>query len=219
MKDRRAVIYCWSESDVIPFEKEDGDYIICADSGTEYAKRTGAKPDVILGDFDSSKRPARTDAFETVVLPKEKDDTDALFAARFALNKGFKRIYLAGGLGGRLDHTLGAIAVLRFIEKNGAECVISDGKTRVSMIRSETEKRFDFSEKTEYVSVFPSEGESKGVEIRGFKYSLSNFDLTSDFPIGVSNEPLFGKDGYIKAGKGDLIAVEIFKQQIIKERR
>ncbi|MBO4391966.1 MAG: thiamine diphosphokinase [Clostridia bacterium] len=210
MKERRAIIYCWSESDLVPFEKEDGDYIICADSGTEYAKRLGVKPDAVIGDFDSSKKPSVTDDFETVVLPHEKDDTDALFAARFALNKGFKKIYLAGGLGGRLDHTLGAIAVLRFIEKNGAECVICDGKTRVSLIRSETEKRFVYSENTEYVSVFPSEGESQCVEIRGFKYCLNGFNITSDFPIGVSNEPVSGEDGYIKAGKGDLIAVEIF---------
>ena len=147
MKDRRAVIYCWSESDVIPFEKEDGDYIICADSGTEYAKRTGAKPDVILGDFDSSKRPARTDAFETVVLPKEKDDTDALFAARFALNKGFKRIYLAGGLGGRLDHTLGNLFLLIMLKEKVLSGVMRDDYSEMTFVDDKgafVEDRFSY---------------------------------------------------------------------------
>ena len=211
MNDKRAVIYCWSESDRLPFEKSEDDFIICADSGIRYARRVGVKPDVILGDFDSSPRPEKSYGAEIITLPKEKDDTDALFAARIALDRGFKKIYLAGGLGGRLDHTLGAISVLRFIEKNGAECVICDGFTRVTLIRSHTVKKFAYSEKTAYVSVFPSNGESLGVSITGFKYTLCNYNLTSEFPIGVSNEPVFGKDGFIGAGHGDLIAVEIFK--------
>ena len=53
MKNKRAIIYCWSESDILPFDKEDGDFIICADSGIDYAKRVGVLPDVVLGDFDS----------------------------------------------------------------------------------------------------------------------------------------------------------------------
>jgi thiamine pyrophosphokinase len=211
MQNKRAIIYCWSESDLIPFEAEKGDFIICADSGIKYAQRTGVFPDVVLGDFDSSERPSATAEFETISLPSEKDDTDALFAARLALDRGFKKIYLAGGLGGRLDHTLGAIAVLRFIEKNGAECVICDGKTRVSLIRAGSEKKFDCSGRDAYISVFPSEGVSDGVDIQGFKYELTDYRLTSYFPIGVSNEPVRDKTGLIKAGMGDLIVVEIFK--------
>lgn len=211
MKNKRAIIYCWSESDILPFDKEDGDFIICADSGIDYAKRVGALPDVVLGDFDSSDKPPETSEFQTIVLPVEKDDTDALFAARFALEKGFEKIFLAGGIGGRLDHTLGAIAVLRFIEKNGAECIICDGKTRISLIHAHTVKKIAYDPKTAYISVFPSEGESEGVDIKGFKYSLHDFHLTSFFPIGVSNEPLVGTDGYIGAGSGDLIVTEIFR--------
>ncbi len=210
-KNKRAIIYCWSESDILPFEKEDGDYIICADSGINYAKRVGVVPNVVLGDFDSSNKPTESSEFQTIVLPVEKDDTDALFAARFALEKGFDKIFLAGGIGGRLDHTLGAIAVLRFIEKNGAECIICDGKTRISLIHANTVKKISYNPKTAYISVFPSEGESSGVDIEGFKYSLHGFHLTSFFPIGVSNEPVAGLDGYIKAGSGDLIVTEIFR--------
>ena len=211
MKNKRAIIYCWSESNILPFEKEDGDFIICADSGIDYANRVGATPDVVLGDFDSSKKPEAEAGFQTIILPVEKDDTDALFAARFALEKGFEKICLAGGIGGRLDHTLGAIAVLRFIEKNGAECVICDGKTRISLIRAHTVKKIEYDPNTAYVSVFPSEGDSDGVDIKGFKYSLQGFHLTSSFPIGVSNEPVPASDGYITAGSGDLIVTEIFR--------
>ena len=211
MSCKRAIIYCWSESDRAPFEHRDGDFIICADSGINYAKRLGVRPDIVLGDFDSATRPEEKSLFDVITLPTEKDDTDALFAARTALSKGYREIYIAGGLGGRLDHTLGAISVLRFIENEGAECVISDGKTRVSFVRSGTEKVFPFDENVEYISVFPSHGKSCGVDIKGLKYSLDDFELTSEFPIGVSNEYVLGQDGRIKAGDGDLLIVEILR--------
>lgn len=212
MSNKRAIIYCWSESDRMPFEPSDGDIVICADSGINYARRVGVRPDIVLGDFDSSERPEGTDnPFDIIALPREKDDTDALYAARTALAEGCDKIYLAGGLGGRLDHTLGAISVLRFIEKEGAECVICDGKTRVSLVRSGTEKKFEYDANVEYISVFPSNGKSFGVKIKGLKYSLENFELTSDFPIGVSNEYVFGQDGFISSENGDLLIVEILK--------
>ena len=209
MIDKRAIIYCWSDSERIPFEPEIGDLIICADIGTEYARKSGVEPAVIIGDFDSAEKPSASSEYEIISLPREKDDTDALFAARYALERGYRRIYLAGGLGGRLDHTLGAIAVLRFIEKNGAECIISDGRTRVSLVRSLCVKLFPYTGNVKYISVFPSGDRSDGVFINGFKYNLDNYDLNSEFPIGVSNEPVKGQDGIIKAGKGDILVVEI----------
>ncbi|MBO5037070.1 MAG: thiamine diphosphokinase [Clostridia bacterium] len=211
MSNKRAIIYCWSESDRLPFEPSEGDFIICADSGIDYANRVGVRPDIVLGDFDSAERPDDSSLFDIISLPTEKDDTDALYAARTALEKGYEKIYLAGGLGGRLDHTLGAISVLRFIEKEGAECVISDGLTRLCLIRANTEKEFPFDEKVKYISVFPSQGRSCGVYIEGLKYTLDNFDLTSEFPIGVSNEYVPGKDGLIRSGDGDLLIVEIMR--------
>ncbi|MBE6896912.1 MAG: thiamine diphosphokinase [Ruminococcaceae bacterium] len=212
MKDKRAIIYCWSESDRIPFEHCDGDFIICADSGIDYARRVGVRPNIVLGDFDSSDRPAKSDgSFDIISLPREKDDTDALYAARTALAEGFGKIYLAGGLGGRLDHTLGAISVLRFLEKEGAECIICDGKTKISFVRAGTVKRFMYDENVEYISVFPSNENASGVTIKGLKYSLDNFELTSEFPIGVSNEYVSKQDGYIGSEKGDLLIIEIFR--------
>ena len=210
-KSGKAVIFCWSESDRLPFEISKDDFIICADSGSDYAARLGISPDLVLGDFDSSSKPGDNSDCKTIVLPAEKDDTDAMYAARCALANGYSRIFLAGGLGGRLDHTLGALSVMRFLNKNGAVCEISDGYTAVFQIPSGRTHMIPYEENIRYISVFPSEERSSGVNIKGLKYPLNNYELRSDFPIGVSNEPIPGTDAEIKAGDGDLIVILIRK--------
>jgi len=210
-KYKRAVIFCWSESDRIPFEINKSDFIICADSGSNYAKRLGIAPDVVLGDFDSSVCPDKNGKFDLLVLPTEKDDTDAMFAARYALKNGFKSIFMAGGLGGRLDHTLGAISVMKYINSNGANCEISDGFTHVFQIHAHDKRIIPYNPNIKYISVFPSDGHSSGVSIKGLKYPLNGYNLSSDFPIGVSNELIPNTDGEITAGDGDLTVIIIYK--------
>ena len=54
------------------------DYVIFCDSGLKHLEHLQAKPDLIVGDFDSHENPQL--AVETIVLPCEKDDTDTVFA-------------------------------------------------------------------------------------------------------------------------------------------
>ena len=63
------------------------DFFICCDGGLNHAEGLGIRPDLIVGDFDSHERPD-TDT-ETIVLPREKDDTDTVYAAREAVRRGF----------------------------------------------------------------------------------------------------------------------------------
>ena len=64
------------------------DFIICCDSGLKYAEQLSLHPDLIVGDFDSHQRPETKT--ETIVLPREKDDTDTVYAAREAVRRGFE---------------------------------------------------------------------------------------------------------------------------------
>ena len=43
------------------------------------------------------------------------------------------------------------------------------------------------------------------------KYELENYTLKDDFPIGVSNEQIIGKDSIISCEKGDLEVYIIYK--------
>ena len=78
-----------------------------------------------MGDFDSHDNPHLT--VETIVLPCEKDDTDTVYAVKEAVKRGFDDFLLIGVVGARLDHTLGNVSILLYLdslEKRG--CIIDD---------------------------------------------------------------------------------------------
>ena len=72
------------------FPKPDkDDLIIAADAGYLNVQKAGLRPDVIIGDFDSSKKPNTDTPIET--FPILKDDTDTMLAIKYGFNSGYKR--------------------------------------------------------------------------------------------------------------------------------
>ena len=88
------------------------DFFICCDSGLRHAEKLRITPSLIVGDFDSSERPD-TD-IETIVLPREKDDTDTVYAAKEAVSDEMMEAMMGymplRGLisfsQGKIDHTV-----------------------------------------------------------------------------------------------------------------
>lgn len=187
----RWVIFCWSKSTLPPKDLRPDDVIVCADSGLEYARRCGVVPSIVLGDFDSysGELPANT---EIIRLPKEKDDTDAMFAARLGLERGVREFLIAGGIGGRLDHTLGAVQTLNFLVSNHATASMCDGKQSIEVLNAPFSKEYS-PDSASYFSLLALTPEVTGVTLEGFKYPLSNAVLTYDFPLAVSNEMVSSK--------------------------
>lgn len=95
-----------------------GDYVIAADRGYDSLMAYGVTPDLVVGDFDSlGYMPQHPNVTR---LPAEKDDTDMVFALRRGLDMGYRRFVLLGGLGGRLEHTLGNLQLLDWLSTQGA---------------------------------------------------------------------------------------------------
>src|SRR3990167_2962187 len=116
----RAVIFSNGKIGDINFYKKfinKNDKIICADGGLRFAKKLGIKPDILIGDFDSLKKSdfSGLNKNKTKVLrfPKEKDKTDTQLALEYALSSGAGEIIMLGSLGGRVDHMLANIHILR----------------------------------------------------------------------------------------------------------
>ncbi len=191
-------------------EIKPSDYIITADAGYEYAMQAGLRPHLAVGDFDSYGGPI--DAGECIRLPAEKDDTDTLFAAREGLRRGYRTFLLFGALGGRPDHMMANFCVLRFLCENGAEAVLLDGETRVEMLMMGRREITGAPGCT--VSIFPFDGVSRGVTLEGLKYPLRDAELTSCFPVGISNVMLSEKASIV-VESGPLLIIRTTNQVIL----
>lgn len=163
------------------------DYIIAADGGYDACRAAGVVPQELVGDMDSLSQLPNDDRITVVRLPREKNDTDMVFALRRLLKAGCEDITITCALGGRLDHTFANLCALRGLLGEGKSGrILSDDSVTELFVPGEitlgTQGRYDT------FSLFPFEGSCKGVSIRGAKYPLSSYTLQSGYPIGVSNE-------------------------------
>ena len=161
-----------------------GAFVIAADSGVSHLSGFKVKPDIIMGDFDSSSVPSEYGC-EILRFKPEKDDTDLMLAAKKALSLGYKRIFFLGATGGRLDHTVAAFQTLEYIHEHGANGAILDENNAV-FIQDIGKKRYK-AEKSCYFSAFSLTDEST-VTISGTKYEITEQKIVRSFPLGVSNE-------------------------------
>jgi len=163
------------------FDRKNDDIVIAADGG--YRQPGCAKPDFVVGDFDSlGYVPER----EGVVRhPVHKDDTDTMLAVKLGLEKGYDRFIICGGLGGRLDHTEANIQALAYLRAHHAKgCLAGDQECAALLFNDFISFSGGFSGT---VSVFAYGAQASGVTLKGLEYPLENATLTCDFPLGVSN--------------------------------
>ncbi len=159
------------------------DYIICADAGYTHAKQIGIVPDILVGDFDSlQEEPA--DFLRKVKLPVEKDETDTLYALRFAFSKGATKVIVYGGIGTRFDHSYANICLLQHAMVRDISMTVTDGETEIYL----TDSMLTLTgKKGQTVSVYSFSDVCEGVTLKGFYYSLENAFLEKYDIVGTSN--------------------------------
>ena len=188
-------------TDGFNLNKNENDVIIAADKGLETLKELNIMPDYIIGDFDSLGY--IPDGNNIIKHPKIKDDTDTMLCIKTALNMGYNFFEIYGCIGGRLDHTIANIQSASFIAENNGVAVFFDteSETALTVIKNNS---IDFSSDCKgNISVFSVCDKSVGVNEKGLLYELSDAVLTSDFPLGVSNE-FIGKSSSISVEKGKI---------------
>ena len=198
----------------------EGDFVIACDAGFMYAQQLGILPDLIVGDFDSAaeadpavlrgiREIAEHDPARIIKLDVRKDDTDTIKAVKIGLSKGYQKFYLYGALGGRrFDHSFANIQTLTFIKHNGGRGYIFDQDRMIMIAENETIK-FNRGN-TGYLSVFSLTEKSRGVTLKGLMYNLENGELTSDFPLGVSNEFIIDEEAEVTVTDGTLLIITEF---------
>lgn len=189
------------------------DRLIAADRGLEFLSGHGILPTHIVGDFDSSD-PAVLGQYrdcpeiEIRKFNPVKDATDTQIALELALELGSTSVTILGGMGSRLDHTLGNVQTLALALEAGVDCQLLDEKNRVRLIREsltiQREEQYG-----DYVSLLPLTSVVRGVNLIGFKYPLTNHTFASaeSAGLGVSNE-ITGEEGRIELSEGIFILIE-----------
>ena len=186
-----------------------GDYFIFCDGGLSHAESLGIKPNLIVGDFDSCDSDVLSkyeEQCEIIKLPREKDDTDTLYAVKLAVERGYNDFLILGAMGGRFDHALGNISILLYLEGLGKKAVLIDDYSVMQIAGS---KPLLIEDNCSYFSVLTVAGDVSGVTIKNAKYPLENASLSADFQLGISNEVLPGKVAEVSVEHGRVLVVTV----------
>lgn len=197
----KCIVFCAAEFDRLACPIEPEDYVIAADGGLQHTQALGIEPQEILGDFDSLGYIPQ----DARVFPVEKDDTDAMLAARRGLALGFREFLYYGSLDGkRLDHTVANYQTLQYLADHGARGYLVGQDFLVTVVKEGT---ISFPEGTEgLISVFCLGADARGVSLRGLYYPLEGGTLTAGFPLGVSNH-FTGAPAEISVEAGSLLVM------------
>lgn len=197
----KCLIFCAAEFDKLALPIGDEDYLLAADGGLRHLERLNLKPMGIIGDFDSLGYVPEG----AQVFPVEKDDTDAMLAARKGLELGFREFLFYGSLDGpRLDHTIANFQTLQFLADRGAKGWLIGRDYLITVVKEET---ISFPAEAEgALSLFCLGPDAEAITLEGLQYQLENAKLTCGFPLGVSNH-FVGKPARVTVGKGSLLAL------------
>lgn len=202
-QDAACLIFGAGEYYAPPPSPHPDDYIIAADGGFAYLKQHDIIPHLLVGDFDSLGAPP-IEQPHTIILPKEKDETDMAAAIREGWQHGLRTFHIFGGTGGRLDHTLANIQCLAALTQAGGRGYLWDRDTVITAIQNSS--IFFTQSALGLVSIFCHSEQSTGVSLTGFKYPLTDATLTNSFALGISNE-LIALPSRIEVQQGTLVIV------------
>lgn len=183
------------------------DYIICADGGTRHALALNIQPHLLIGDMDSADK-AQLQLLQTAdvlmeLFPHDKNETDLELALNRAIDLNPKQLLLVGALGGRLDQTLGNLALLTDARLSAIDVQLDDGVEQVFICRDRVEIR---GRPGDIVSLIPRLGAVSGIRTQNLKWPLNDETLYPDKTRGISNEML-GETAFVAVGSGLLLIV------------
>lgn len=105
------------------------DLLIATDGAVHKAEALELVPDIVSGDFDSINLSAARSAFPNTEFVETSDQNlaDLEKALLLAKTRGVTHITIAGGSGGRVDHTLTTYALLFRYHNEISMCLRHDG--------------------------------------------------------------------------------------------
>ncbi|MDR0403051.1 MAG: thiamine diphosphokinase [Treponema sp.] len=188
--------------------------VAAADSGLSAAEAAGIRPDWIIGDMDSlgtryspvgGVPDARLAAYrpeQVLRYPADKDYSDTELAVSLLREKGCRRIWIAGGGGGRIDHLF---AIRSLFEREEPPERWLTSREDIRCLQSPGALEAAAGENPCPVSVFPLGTGPWKAASAGLKWPLAGLVWERGF-FGLSNE---APDGVftIRAEKGRFMVI------------
>lgn len=183
------------------------DLVAAVDGGYRIAQHVMPHVHLFLGDVDSlpaewlhemSRR--QTEIYR---FPQDKDATDLELAALLVAVHGATTLHIFGALGGRWDHTLANLFLIRHPMLQQRTLIFHADGQRLYPIR---EHGIVQGHPGDLVSFLPLDGLAQGVTLRGFRYTLENGTLVPGSTLGVSNV-LEAEQGEVWVASGTLLCI------------
>ncbi|MCK5764166.1 MAG: thiamine diphosphokinase [Clostridiales bacterium] len=179
--------------------EEVSEFIIGVDSGLEYLINLNKPIDLAIGDFDSINKDVynniKSKCKEIIQLDKDKNMTDLAFGLDYIYNNlDYNEVEVYGGISGRVDHFLANINLIKkynFSIRDDLHFIymLSKGKHIVNNYKK-------------YISFFAIE-DCYNLSIKGFKFQVNNYYLSTNDSLCVSNEG----NGEIDFSKGKILVI------------
>ncbi len=189
-------------------EKNDYDFIICADGGANHTYNMNIVPDYIIGDLDSVSYEVinfyknKNVNFEK--FPSKKNETDTEICVYLAQKLYAKEIHFIGALGGRIDHMIANINLLYYVRNKDINTkIISDKEDIYIAINEEVIIK---GNKGNTISIIPINGDAKCVTLKKLEYPLNDYNMKFSIPLGISNVMLEDECS-ISVGEGSIIVI------------
>lgn len=155
--------------------------LVAVDGGMRTCRAAGTRPDLFIGDGDSTVRVPT--GIPRILYDTDKDFSDLAGALREIRRRGVEVVVLAGLVGGRLDHEWANLQELGRRSRAFAACVAPTARGNVIVtgrgFRAATVRR-------RHVSIFPLGG-SANVTLRGTRWTLRRRTIRPG-SLGLSNE-------------------------------
>lgn len=153
---------------------------IAVDKGLSHLYKQGITPLMAIGDFDSLDDLQLLEDLQIEKFPVRKDDTDTALALQYAIAHGYDEIDIYGVIGGRIDHFMAALILL----KRYAQVAITlyDRQNKIQLLKAGTHH---LPITYDYFSIFALK--DTHLTLHNCTYPLDDYLLRSDDPLCVSN--------------------------------
>ena len=158
--------------------------LLAADRGLDFFLETGLVPDIVDGDFDSLSGAGKAyleslDHTEIVRLNPEKDDTDTQSTLKSGNKKRGKEYSYSWRNWWKTGSFYWKHGTFGIWQTKGVNVILADAQNYICLVENGYIIRKD-SQFGKYISFFAAGETVEGLTLKGFKYPLDHYRLTTD---------------------------------------